>query len=109
LVFECRDGQTIARFETHCRISTSEFDDYGEVTYRVDKNSTETLRFSESDDNRSLGLWTSENSVPFLQSLKDSETLAARIKPYSDEPFVAFFDTSGFNAAVTPVANACGW
>ena len=106
---ECSGGQTIARFETHCRISTSDFDDYGDVTYRADKTEAKTLRFSESDDNRSMGLWDSENSVPFIQSLLDSETLAAKIKPYSDEPFVAFFNTSGLADAIAPIQNACGW
>ncbi|QTN36686.1 type VI secretion system-associated protein TagO [Cognatishimia activa] len=109
LVMECRDNQTIARFETHCRISTSDFDDYGDVTYRVDKSDVKTLRFSESVDNRSMGLWESEESVPFIQSLMDSEILAAKIKPYSDEPFVAFFDTTGLSDAIAPIQNACGW
>lgn len=109
LVMECRDNQTIARFETHCRISTSDFDDYGDVTYRVDKSDVKTLRFSESVDNRSMGLWESEDSVPFIQSLMDSEILAAKIKPYSDEPFVAFFDTTGLSDAIAPIQSACGW
>ncbi|MEJ5219002.1 hypothetical protein WG622_12170 [Cognatishimia sp. D5M38] len=109
LVMECRDNKTIARFETHCRISTSVYDDYGDVTYRVDKSDVKTLRFSESDDNRSMGLWESEDSVPFIQSLMNSELLAAKIKPYSDEPFVAFFDTTGLSNAIAPIQSACGW
>ncbi|MCH2249487.1 MAG: type VI secretion protein [Cognatishimia sp.] len=109
LVMECSGGQTIVRFETHCRISTSTYDDYGDVTYRIDKNDAETLRFSESDDNRSMGLWDPDSSVPFIQSLLDSERLAAKIKPYSDEPFVAFFNTSGLANAIAPIQNACDW
>ena len=109
LVMECSGAQTVVRFETHCRISTSDFDDYGDVTYRIDKTDAKTLRFSESDDNRSMGLWDSESSVPFIQSLLDSETLAAKIKPYSDEPFVAFFNTSGLADAIAPIQNACDW
>lgn len=106
---ECRDNQTIVRFQTHCRISTSEYDDYGKVNYRIDKNEANVLRFSESDDNRSMGLWKTEESKPFILSLMNSEILVAQIKPYADEPFVVHFNTSGLADAIAPLQNACGW
>ena len=109
LVLECNKGEVIARFQTHCRISTSAYDDYGDVTFRVDARPTQTMRFSESEDNRSMGLWNTQDSKPFIDSLLGGEKLVAKIKPYSDEPFIAEFDTKGIDAAITPIQQACGW
>lgn len=109
LVLECKKGEVIARFQTHCRISTSAYDDYGDVTFRVDARPTQTMRFSESEDNRSMGLWNTQDSKPFIKSLLGGEKLVARIKPYSDEPFIAEFETKGIDAAIKPIQQACGW
>lgn len=109
LVLECKKGEVIARFQTHCRISTSAYDDYGDVTFRVDARPTQTMRFSESEDNRSMGLWSTQDSKPFIKSLLGGEKLVAQIKPYSDEPFIAEFETKGIDAAIAPIQQACGW
>lgn len=103
LVFACENSQPLVYFATHCRISTSLFDDYGEVTYRIDDRSVQTKLFSESEDNRSMGLWDPTDVVPFIKSLLGSQQIVAKIKPYSDEPFTATFQTAGLSDAIAPL------
>jgi hypothetical protein len=107
LVFACHEGKASARFETHCRISTDDLSDDGLVTYRVDRRDVLTRRFSESDDNRALGLWTTTDSRAFIETLKGGAQLAARIKPQTYAPFVATFDLTGFDEAIQPLMDAC--
>ncbi|MGR3839711.1 MAG: hypothetical protein ACU0A2_15295 [Cognatishimia sp.] len=107
LVFECHEGKASARFETHCRISTFGIGDDGLVTYRVDRRDVLTRRFSESENNRALGLWDNDDSIAFIQTLKGGAQLAARIKPQTYAPFIATFDLTGFDDAIQPLLDAC--
>ena len=107
LVFECHEGKASARFDTHCRISTDDLSDDGLVTYRVDRRDVLTRRFSESDDKRALGLWTTTDSSAFIETLKGGAQLAARIKPQTYAPFIATFDLTGFDEAIQPLMDAC--
>ena len=109
LVFACEKGQPLVYFATHCRISTSIYDDYGEVTYRIDDRSVQTKLFSESEDNRSMGLWDPTDVVPFIKSLLGSQQIVAMIKPYSDKPFTATFQSAGLSDAIAPLISACDW
>ena len=56
-----------------------------------------------------MGLWSTQDSKPFIKSLLGGEKLVAQIKPYSDEPFIAEFETKGIDAAIAPIQQACGW
>ena len=107
LVFECHEGKASARFDTHCRISTFGLSDDGLVTYRVDRRDVLTRRFTESENNRALGLWDNDNSSAFIQTLKVGAQLAARIKPQTYAPFIATFDLTGIDDAIQPLLEAC--
>jgi hypothetical protein len=107
LVFECHEGKVSARFDTHCRISTYGLSEEDLVTYRVDRREILTRRFTESEDNRALGLWNNDESSAFIETLKGGAQLAARIKPQTYEPFIATFDLTGFDEAIQPLLEAC--
>lgn len=107
LVFECHEGKASARFDTHCRISTYGIGDGDLVTYRVDRRDVLTRRFTESENNRALGLWDNDDSSAFIQTLKGGAQLAARIKPQTYAPFIATFDLTGFDDAIQPLLDAC--
>ena len=49
------------------------------------------------------------SSEVFLQNLYHQEKLAVKITPYMSAPLTALFDLTGFEQAMEPLRDACGW
>lgn len=109
LVLRCHENRTAAYFDTGCHMASSDYNSYGRIEYRIDDEKARTANGDASTDNRSLGLWTGDQSIPFIKSLLGKKKLTARMTPYGENPFTVSFDISGVDDVVAPLRRACGW
>ena len=47
--------------------------------------------------------------IPFLRTLVESERLVVQTTPYLESPSTAIFALAGAEAAISPIAEECGW
>jgi type VI secretion system protein VasI len=90
-------------------MTSSENNNYGDVTFRVDDQKARTVGFEESTNKRSLGLWRGGRSIPEIKRLFGGKKLIARMTPYSENPFTATFNITGLEEAIEPLRKACHW
>ncbi|WP_071674888.1 type VI secretion system-associated protein TagO [Nioella nitratireducens] len=108
LYLRCRENTTAVIFSTGCHMASG-FGGYGQVTYRLDRNDPRERGFTESTNNRSLGLWRGGQAIPFIRDMFGHDTLRARMTPFSENAIEMTFDISGVEEAVTPLREACNW
>ncbi|SMY06565.1 type VI secretion system-associated protein TagO [Flavimaricola marinus] len=108
LYARCMENTTSLIIATHCHVASG-FQGYGDVEYRIDDAAVQTRGFTESTNNRSLGLWNGGRSIPFLQSMFDAETLLVRFTPFNENPVVARFPIAGLREAIAPLRESCNW
>lgn len=109
LIVRCRENTTSVIFSTGCHMTSSDYSNYGDVTYRVDDAPAQTTAFRESTNNRSLGLWRGGQAIPFVKALFGKERLIARMTPYGENAFTATFNISGLEDEIGPLREACSW
>jgi type VI secretion system protein VasI len=109
LILRCMENTTAVVLATPCHVTSSNYDTYGDVTYRVDSRKAKTRGFEESTNNRSLGLWNFRKSRPFIEELYNGETLLMRFTPFSENAKEVAFDISGLEDAIKPLRESCGW
>lgn len=109
LVVRCMENRTVLYFNTGCHMASSDYSDYGDITYRIDQEKARTVSGDASTDNRALGLWSGPKAIPIIKQMMGKSSLVARMTPYSESPFTATFDIFGFEAAAVPLREACGW
>jgi type VI secretion system protein VasI len=109
LKIQCLNNATSLVLETNCYMTSSRFRNYGEVLYRVDNEEPKVLRMEASADNRSLGLWGGDNSIPVIREMIGKSKLTARMTPYAEKPFTASFDITGLDEALTALRAECSW
>jgi type VI secretion system protein VasI len=105
----CRDNTTSLVLQTGCHMTSSKYNDYGVVDFRIDKEKAKRLGMTESTNNRSLGLWSGGTSIPVIKSMLGKSTVVVRATPYGENAFTATFDISGLNKVIAPVRKHCGW
>lgn len=109
LLVRCRENTTSVIFSTGCHMTSSDYSNYGDVTYRLDDGLAQTIGFRESTNNRSLGLWRGAKAIPFAKEMLGKDRLIARMTPYGENAFTATFNISGLEAEIGPLRDACGW
>ena len=109
LVLRCMENRTVAYFDTGCHMASSEYSSYGKIQYRVDDEKAQTADGDASTDNKSLGLWTGGQSIPFIKRLLGKQKLTARMTPFSESPFTVSFEVNGLDQSIQPLRDACGW
>lgn len=109
LMLRCKENTTSAYFVTGCHMTASEYNSYGQVTYRIDDANARTKSFEESTNNRSLGLWRGRKSIPFIKELIGHDRLLARMTPYGENAFTVDFNIAGLDNAIAPLRKACNW
>lgn len=110
LFIQCRDNTT--SFVVHfggAFMSSSRYDSYGDVAYRVDNRKPGKLSMEESTSHEHLGLWDGGSSIPVIKSLAGGTTLLMEATPYSENPIQLEFDITGLEGALQPLRKACGW
>lgn len=109
LYVRCVENKTGLIFATGCHMTSSQYNDYGDVTYRLDDEKAKTVGMQESTNNRSLGLWSGGRSIPVIKQMFDKSQMVVRMTPYGENPFTATFDISGLEESIKPLREACHW
>lgn len=109
LTIRCQDEKTSLIFVTGCHMVSSEYNDYGDVTYRLDKDPAQKRRFDESTNHKALGLWSGSEAIPFIKGLFGKSSMLVKMTPYSESPFTATFDVTGLADVIKPLREACKW
>lgn len=87
----------------------SDIQSFGVVDYRIDDKAASKLQTVGSTDNKSLGLWGGNKSIPFLKDLITGTRVAFRATPFNESPVEFSFDLTGLDVAITPLREACAW
>jgi type VI secretion system protein VasI len=109
LTIRCHENTTSMLFVTGCHMTSSEYNNYGDVTYRLDEEKARTVGMHESTNNRTLGLWRGGQSIPVIKSMFGKSQMVVRMTPFGESPFTANFDINGLETAITPLRQACHW
>lgn len=108
LIVRCLENTTAAyiNFDGH---HMADIQNYGRVTFRVDKQKAFTRSMDGSTDNRSLGLWGGGSAIPLIKKLIGGESLLIQATPYSESSMTFTMDISGLDEAIKPLRKACNW
>lgn len=109
LSLRCHENTTAVIFRTGCHMTSSEYNSYGDIQYRVDAEKSKNLSATESTDNRALGLWNGGKAIPLIKELIGGEKLVVKMTPYGENPFTATFNISGLDNVLGPLRKECGW
>ncbi|WOC15466.1 type VI secretion system-associated protein TagO [Pseudochrobactrum sp. MP213Fo] len=109
LILRCQEQKTALFINTQCHMTSSEYNGYGDVTYRLDSDKAQIIGMSESTNNRSLGLWTGGKSIPMIKQMLGKQQMVVRMTPFNESAFTATFDLTGLEAAIKPLRDECKW
>ncbi|NTB96921.1 hypothetical protein G6M84_10370 [Agrobacterium tumefaciens] len=109
LSLRCHENTTAVIFRTGCHMTSSEYNSYGDIQYRVDAEKSKTLSATESTDNRALGLWSGGKAIPFIKEMIGKEKLVVKMTPYGENPFTATFNIGDLDTVLGPLRKECGW
>lgn len=87
----------------------SDIQGYGNVEYRLDKETARSKSMHVSSDNGALGLWSGNRSIPFIRQMFGKDQMLVRITPYNDSPLMVTFPIKGTEEAILPLREACHW
>jgi type VI secretion system protein VasI len=87
----------------------SSIEEYGKVTFRLDKRPAFQKQMTESTDHKALGLWGGAVAIPFTKGLFGGSDLFVRAIPYNESAVSADFNVSGLQSAISPLERACNW
>ncbi len=109
VVLRCHEKKTSMYFSTGCHMVSSDYNDYGDVTYRLDADKARTVGMDVSTDNKAIGLWSGGKSIPVIKQMLDKNEMVVRMTPYGQSPFTASFKIAGLKDAIKPIREECKW
>lgn len=109
LIVRCSENTTAIYLSVGCHMTSSRYNSYGDVTYRLDDDKAKTRGFVESTDNKALGLWRGKSAIPFIKSMLGHDQMITRFTPFSESAVTATFNIAGLDKAVQPLREACNW
>lgn len=109
LLVRCSEKTTAIIFGTGCHMTSSDYNNYGDIEYRIDQEKARTVNAVESTNNKSLGLWNGKKSIPFIKQMMGKKQMVVRMTPYGQNPFTATFDIAGLDGLIDPLRKECGW
>lgn len=89
--------------------SLSVYEDWKNVTMRLDKNPPVTRRMDVATNNEAVGFWNGGQSIPFIKKMLGAEQLVVRITPYGENSREMVFPVSGLEHFIEPLRRNCGW
>lgn len=104
----CVENTTAVIITSDCHLASG-FDGKGRVEYRIDAREQQARTFTESTNNRSLGLWDGGSSIGFVQQLSGAERLLVRFIPLKENRVTAALDIAGLREAIAPLRQAFHW
>lgn len=109
LTIRCHEDTTAFYISTDCHMVSSQYNDYGDVSYRIDSSPAAKLSLEESTDNKSLGAWSGGKAIPFIKKLIPGKKLIVQFTPYNESPKMVEFNIAGLDGVVDPLRKQCGW
>lgn len=109
LFVRCHENATALVIHTGCHMTSSEYDDYGDVDIRLDSERARTVSMTESTTNEALGLWNGGSAIPLIKQIFGKQKLLARVRPYAANQITFSFNVTGLQEAIAPLRKACGW
>lgn len=109
LTVRCHENTTALIVNTGCHMTSSTYNDYGDVTYRLDQEPAKTVSMTESTDNRALGLWSGSRSIPLLKQMLGKSEMIVKMTPYGSSPVMTTFQIAGLDEAIESLRKACSW
>ena len=109
LVVRCMEGKTVLYFSTGCHMTSSEYNNYGHITYRLDDEKAATVNGKASTDSKALGLWNAASSLPVIKRMFGKSKMIVRMMPYGESAFTATFNISKLDETIKPLRQACKW
>ena len=108
LILICKENTTTMYIATNCHLMSG-IGSYGTIEYRIDDRKAAKRNFTESTDNKALGLWNGGRSIPMIKKMLDANTILMRFTPYSESPESVKFNITGLDEAILPLREACNW
>lgn len=108
LLARCKEDTTAVLMFGDCHVASG-FHGYGEVTLRLDDEKPFKRSMDASTDSSALGLWDGGSSIPLLKQMIGKDRMIARFTPFGANPAEPTFDITGFDEAVKPLREVCGW
>jgi type VI secretion system protein VasI len=107
MLVRCRENTTalMLMFNDH---HMADLQSYGRVEYRIDDRAMQRVNMTESTDNKALGLWQGNRSIPFIKAMLGHDQLIVRATPFSGSPLTATFPIEGIDNALIEVRETCG-
>lgn len=109
LNLRCHENTTAFYLSADCHMVSSRYNDYGDISYRVDASPAAKISLDESTDNKSLGAWDGGKAIPFIKKLIPGKKLIVQFTPYNESPKMAEFNIAGLDSVVEPLRKQCGW
>lgn len=109
LSIRCHEDTTAIYISADCHLTSSSYNDYGQLTYRVDDSPSAKINLSESTDNKSLGAWDGGKAIPFIKKLLPGKNLVVQFTPFNESPKMAEFNIAGLDKAIEPLREQCKW
>lgn len=110
MVLRCQENTTALYINFAGQfMASSRYNNYGDVTYRVDGEEAVTVGMDESTDHQSLGLFTGGQSIPMIKRMIGHDQIVVRATPYNESPLTLTFDISGLDKDISTLRETCGW
>ncbi|MGV0817151.1 type VI secretion system-associated protein TagO [Martelella sp. AMO21009] len=109
IIVRCMDNVTSFYVSTDCHLASSDYSNYGEVTYRLDDEPADKIDMDASTSNEALGLWRGDRAIPFIKRMLEADRLLLQFTPYGQNSVLAEYDISGLNEVIKPLRDACNW
>lgn len=87
--------------------SNDVYTEWKNVTIRLGDQAAKRQRWGISTDSKATFAPNWAGSL--LKEIAQVDKMIAQTTPYSENPVTAIFDTRGFDNAVVPLAETCGW
>ena len=108
LLLRCLENTTAIYITTNCYLSSG-YGGYGRVDVRLDDTPAFHSDMDASTDNKALGLWRGNRSIPFIKRMLGKDRMIVRFTPFNESPVTAKFDIAGLEEAIKPLRESCGW
>ena len=108
LSIACTEGNTAVRVSFGGK-RMADFEDWGRVTYRIDKTQAFATSMSSSTDHRSLVFADPDTAIAFSKMLFGAKTLVVRATPFGELETTVSFPVTGLTETIEPLRKACKW
>lgn len=107
LYIRCKDNTTSLYLVSDCALA--DLDAEAVIDWRVDDQSSQTLKMTQPSSEPGLGLWLGKHSIPLIRELFEANEVRIRFDSdqEGEEPIV--FPVMGLEAAIGPLRKACHW